>query len=76
MAVLARRVGGGLDAVIAMTGHKDIKLADHYSKCDEEDQKDVSLKTMDYIRKQKHASTIPKNSDNVIELFSQKLSAN
>ena len=76
MAVLARRVGGGLDAVIAMTGHKDIKLADHYSKCDEEDQKDVSLKIMEYIRKQKQANTISENSDNIIELFSQKLSAN
>jgi integrase len=76
MAVLARRVGGGLDAVIAMTGHKDIKLADHYSKCDEEDQKDVSLKIMEYIRIQKQANSIPKNSDNVIELFSQKISAN
>jgi site-specific recombinase XerD len=76
MAVLARRVGGGLDAVIAMTGHKDIKLADHYSKCDEEDQKDVSLKIMEYIRKQKQANAIPKDSNNVIELFSQKLSAN
>jgi len=75
MAVLARRVGGGLDAVIAMTGHKDIKLADHYSKCGEEDQKDVSLKIMEYIRKQKQANSNPKNSDNVIELFSQKLSA-
>ena len=76
MAVLARRVGGGLDAVIAMTGHKDIKLADHYSKCDEEDQKDVSLKIMEYIRKQKQANIVRDNSDNIIELFSQKLSAN
>jgi hypothetical protein len=29
MATLARRVGGmGLDSVIAMTGHKDLKLGD------------------------------------------------
>ncbi len=35
MAKLARQMGGRLDAVIAMTGHKDIKLADHYSKCNE-----------------------------------------
>ncbi len=53
MAKLARKVGGGLDAVIAMTGHKDIKLADHYSKCNEDDQKEVSLKIMEYINSQK-----------------------
>lgn len=34
MAKLARKVGGGLDAVMAMTGHKDLKLANHYSKFD------------------------------------------
>ncbi|MDC1174294.1 tyrosine-type recombinase/integrase [Bacteriovoracaceae bacterium] len=49
MAKLARRVGGGLDAVIAMTGHKDIKLADHYSKLDNEYQKEVSINIMDKI---------------------------
>jgi len=31
MAKLARKVGGGLDAVVAMTGHKDLKLANHYT---------------------------------------------
>jgi len=51
MARLARKVGGGLDAVIAMTGHKDIKLADHYSKLDNEYQIEVSLKLSDEIRK-------------------------
>lgn len=49
MATLARKVGGGLDAVIAMTGHKDIKLADHYSKLSCEDQKETSLKVMAHI---------------------------
>lgn len=34
-----------------MTGHKDIKLADHYSKCDEDDQKEFSEKIMKHIRK-------------------------
>jgi integrase len=53
MAKLARKVGGGLDAVIAMTGHKDLKLADHYSSCNEDDQKEFSLKIMDHIRKSK-----------------------
>jgi integrase len=49
MAKLARKVGG-LDAVMAMTGHKDIKLADHYSKCTEDDQKEVSKKIFEKIR--------------------------
>lgn len=50
MATLARRVGGqGLDSVIAMTGHKDLKLADHYSKIDGEVQKETSLKILDHI---------------------------
>ena len=50
MAKLARQVGGGLDAVLAMTGHKDLKLADHYSKCTEDDQKMFSEKIMEHIR--------------------------
>lgn len=49
MATLARKVGGGLDAVIAMTGHKDFKLADHYSKLNDEYQQEVSEKIMDFI---------------------------
>ena len=56
MAKLARKVGGGLDAVIAMTGHKDFKLADHYSKLDEDHQKEVSEKIMQVIR-QKQQNT-------------------
>ncbi len=52
MATLARRVGGmGLDSVIAMTGHKDLKLADHYSKVDGEVQKDTSLKVLEHIER-------------------------
>ena len=50
MATLARKVGGGLDAAIAMTGHKDVKLADHYSKLDEELQMETSIKIMDHIK--------------------------
>jgi integrase len=51
MATLARKVGGqGLDSVVAMTGHKDLKLADHYSKIDGEVQKHTSLKILDHIR--------------------------
>ena len=72
MAKLARSVGGGLDAVIAMTGHKDLKLADHYSKCDEDDQKNFSEKIMEHIRK-----TITKDSghasfENVVSLKKYK----
>jgi hypothetical protein len=50
MAKLARKVGGGLDAVIAMTGHKDYKLADHYSKLDSEYQEEISLKIMEHVK--------------------------
>lgn len=74
MATLARKVGGGLDAVIAMTGHKDIKLADHYSTCDEEDQKNVSLKVMDFIRNHEKLKT--HDTENVISLFGQKMATN
>lgn len=49
MAKLARRVGGGLDAVIAMTGHKDIKLAGHYSKLSSDFQRKITTDIMDYI---------------------------
>jgi integrase len=49
MAKLARSVGGGLDAVVAMTGHKDYKLAAHYSKLDGEYQKEISKKIMDHV---------------------------
>ncbi len=52
MAKLARQVGG-LDAVMAMTGHKDLKLADHYSKCTEDDQKGYSELIFKKIREEK-----------------------
>ena len=73
MATLARKVCGGLDAVIAMTGHKDIKLADHYSKCDEEDQKEASLKIMEFIKQQRTMEIVSNTQDsNVISLFGDK----
>lgn len=77
MAKLARSVGGGLDAVIAMTGHKDLKLADHYSKCDEDDQKHFSEKVMEHIRKtiQKDGST-QASFENVISLKGFKKATN
>jgi len=40
----------GLDSVIAMTGHKDLKLADHYSKIDGEAKKETSLKIVEHIK--------------------------
>jgi len=48
-ATLARKLGGGLDAAMAVTGHKDIKLADHYSKIDDDFQKDVFHKCSNHI---------------------------
>lgn len=69
MATLARKVGGSLDAVMAMTGHKDIKLAAHYSSIDSEYQKEVSIKIMNFIR-QENESSVTKE-DNVISLFNR-----
>ena len=66
MAKLARQIGGGLDAVIAMTGHKDIKLADHYSKCNEDDQKHFSTMIMEHIRNKKLSDRKPEQMENVI----------
>lgn len=71
MSTLARKVGGGLDAVIAMTGHKDLKLADHYSKLGNEHQKEVSLKIMDYIRSNGQSSE-PVTTGNVIQLMARR----
>lgn len=70
MAKLARKVGGGLDAVVAMTGHKDLKLANHYSKCDEDDQREISEKIMEHIR----LSRLEKSYtfDNVISIHGHK----
>lgn len=64
MAKLARSVGGGLDAVVAMTGHKDYKLADHYSKLDGEYQKEISTKIMAHIMKEQ---LIESSFENVIK---------
>jgi integrase len=73
MAKLARKVGGGLDAVIAMTGHKDLKLADHYSTCNEDDQKEFSQKIMSHIRQEKKKEFAEVVSfENVLSLSSFK----
>ncbi len=70
MAKLARKVGGGLDAVVAMTGHKDLKLANHYSKCDEDDQREISEKIMEHIRFSRLEKSY--SFDNVIFLHGHK----
>ncbi len=74
MAKLARKVGGGLDAVLAMTGHKDLKLADHYSKCTEDDQKDFSEMIMKHIRKEMQTDQPKIDFENVIQLKRSKIS--
>jgi hypothetical protein len=74
MAKLARQVGGGLDAVLAMTGHKDLKLADHYSKCTEDDQKNFSEMIMRHIRKEFNKGQTKSDFENVIQLRHTKSS--
>lgn len=71
MAKLARKVGGGLDAVIAMTGHKDYRLAAHYSKLDFEFQKEVSEQIMEKVRSKTEPQT---QHDNVLNLSDFKRS--
>lgn len=75
MAKLARSIGGGLDAVIAMTGHKDLKLADHYSKCNEDDQKFFSEKIMAHIR-ESFSGEVQASTSNVISLSNFKRAKN
>ncbi|MBC7427659.1 MAG: site-specific integrase [Bacteriovorax sp.] len=58
MATLARHVFGGLDGAIAMTGHKDYKLADHYSKDLGSLQKEVSVKVMAHIKQYEQSKNI------------------
>lgn len=70
MATLARKVAGmSLDSVVAMTGHKDLKLAAHYSKIDGEVQKETLLKILDHIQQldfAKQKSTSKKNGKNSV----------
>jgi integrase len=66
MATLGRQVGGSLDAVMSMTGHKDYKLADHYSKTSQSLQKETSIKIMDHIKSLNLDEE--QNFDNVVQL--------
>ncbi len=73
MAKLARQIGGGLDAVLAMTGHKDLKLANHYSTCNEDDQRQFSQKIMGHIREERVKDSQEENSfENVLSLANFK----
>ena len=49
-----------------MTGHKDYKLADHYSKLDTEFQQEISEKIMEELRAR--TKTEPEQYDNVVQL--------
>ncbi len=73
MATLVRYVGGSLDDVTAMTGHKDLKLADHDSKNTFEDTMEVSEKVMKVIREKiesgyGNVESIDSYKDNVLAL--------
>jgi hypothetical protein len=50
MATLARSLTRSLDATMAMTGHKDIKLADHYSEIGREVQKETSMMIEEHLK--------------------------
>lgn len=50
----------------AMTGHKDYKLADHYSKLDNEYQREISEKIMGVMREKEKVDV--SGYENVIEL--------
>jgi integrase len=51
MATLARSLTRSLDATMAMTGHKDIKLADHYSEIGKEVQRETSMVIEEHLKK-------------------------
>jgi hypothetical protein len=52
-----------------MTGHKDLKLADHYSKSTEDDQKNFSEMIMNHIRQEiKKGSDQVSDFENVLKL--------
>lgn len=63
MATLARKLGGGLDAVMAMTGHKTSKLADLYSRIPNEANREISLKVEQHIRSLQREDHLKKNID-------------
>ena len=50
MATLTRQLTRSLDATMAMTGHRDIKMADHYSEIGREVQKETSLQVESHLK--------------------------
>jgi hypothetical protein len=57
-----------IEAQITMTGHKDLKLADNYSKCTEDDQKSFSEMIMKHIRLELNKGDPKADFENVIQL--------
>lgn len=49
MATFARKIGDGLNTVLTITGHKDLRLAEHYSKLYSDIQKDISIQIIKNI---------------------------
>ena len=50
MATFTRKVTGSLDATMSMTGHKDVKMADHYSEISQDVQKQTSLEVEKHLK--------------------------
>ena len=55
----ARKLTRSLDATMAMTGHKDLKLADHYSEIGQEVQRETSLKIESHLKQILSKSAVP-----------------
>jgi len=58
LARIARKLGG-IDAVMSITGHKDYKMADHYSRSYEEDNEKITKEVMGFLRA-KNSNVMPK----------------
>ena len=58
LARIARKLGG-IEAVMSITGHKDYKMADHYSRSYEEDNEKITKEVMDFLRS-KNSNVMPK----------------
>jgi hypothetical protein len=49
LARIARKLGG-IEGVMAITGHKEYKMADHYSRSYEEDNEKITKVVMEFLR--------------------------
>ena len=63
-----RRDFGNIDSVISYTGHKDPKMADHYSKLDSDDSKKVYSRVSDLILNAKLKNNQRNGQSNVMRL--------